>query len=461
MLGRVHAHPHLMVTKRTFQLSKSTLTSLQMIQPTRPYITAAEEVARAIELQKKHNVKDQSKPTEEVSSSEPIHRENFPSRRPYGETLFSQQALNEARSQMLSRGERIDEEETNTPLTSRLDSTLQDANIIELVRELIVRLQTFQVFDHSSYGWDVWNGALLLTIEGGDYPRVKQIYTCMRNDGVKFEPVSFGRLLVFFRRNIRGDDLVSCLQDYQMLLTHLDASTMGRIVRAYGDLGDVASIHRVIAEFTQEKVAISGSCYVKIITSLLKNDALDDANTYMRKMEEEKYEPGPIVLSAFLKYYSDRRDTEQVLYWLSVYDAQGYERDVITYNMMIQHYANTRDEEKTWEWLRSMVKSGLQPTDSTYNTLLGLYIHTGDRQGVETVLKRMEQAGIERDVITYCLIAKANVYNKDTKELFRTLAEMERRKIKPNLSLYKIVITWCISVSRHSTKCRLKEFSKK
>lgn len=200
---RQHAHPHLMVTKRTFQLSKSTSSSLQMIQPTRPYITAAEEVARAIELQKKHNVKvsqlsqtivshhhqDQSKPTEEVSSSEPIHRENFPSRRPYGETLFSQQALNEARSQMLSRGERIDEEETNTPLTSRLDSTLQDANIIELVRELIVRLQTFQVFDHSSYGWDVWNGALLLTIEGGDYPRVKQIYTCMRNDGVKVSPL--------------------------------------------------------------------------------------------------------------------------------------------------------------------------------------------------------------------------------------------------------------------------------
>mmetsp|Transcript_132906 Transcript_132906/g.284060 ORF Transcript_132906/g.284060 Transcript_132906/m.284060 type:complete len:962 (-) Transcript_132906:50-2935(-) len=286
-------------------------------------------------------------------------------------------------------------------------------------------------------------------------------------------------------RTGRRDLLVSQLDRYQSskTLPLRGAHAYGSIIRAYGYIGDLASVWKLWHEMRASNIlptSITMGCMVEAVVTLddpesgyeLIQAILNDSQTrpllnaviycsvlkgfshakrfervwtVYEEMRAEKLQFSIVTYNALVDVCARSFSMGRVKQLLEEMAGQDIEPNMITYSTIIKGYCQENRLDRAFELLANMKKaSQLRPDEITYNSLLDGCARHGFWDRGNGLLADMQRFGVRPSNFTLSVVVKLANRSKRPEQAFELCDELcKKYNIRPNVHVYNNLVHTC------------------
>jgi len=236
--------------------------------------------------------------------------------------------------------------------------------------------------------------------------------------------------------------LESSMKKMRELKIYPSHVTLGILVKAYGQGGDVTRVLKVWNEMAEQRQHANAVTYGCMIDACVKCGHLQKAVEIFQDMKAHKRHRNTILYTMLIKGHGLDKDLAAALALFHEMRDEGVPCNTITYNSIIDVCIKCSDMETAEELFREMTApaSHVQPDLITYSTLLKGYCHIGDLDKALQVAETIKACGLKCDELVYNTLVDGCVKANDLSAGIGLFAEMTQLGMRPSSITHSILI---------------------
>lgn len=237
----------------------------------------------------------------------------------------------------------------------------------------------------------------------------------------------------------RLEQTVHRMKELQIYPSHV---TLGILVKAYGQAGDISRVLKVWEEMEDQRRQANAVTYGCMIDACVKCGHMDKAMEIFHDMKRRRKHRNTILYTTLIKGYGLEKDLRNALMLFREMKEEGVPYNTITYNSIIDACIKCSDVQIAEELLREMMSQGnsLEPDLITYSTLLKGYCHVGDLDKALQVAETIKACGLKCDELVYNTLMDGCVKANDLSAGIGLFAEMTQAGMKPSSITHSILV---------------------
>ncbi|CAK9176376.1 unnamed protein product [Ilex paraguariensis] len=169
------------------------------------------------------------------------------------------------------------------------------------------------------------------------------------------------------------------------------------------------SLYYKIAELVLDEESFQTNIrdYSKLIDAHAKENRLKDAETILKKMNENGILPDILTSTIMVHMYSKASNIDRAKVAFESLRSQGFQPDMRVYNSMIMAYVNAGQPKQGESLMREMEARDIKPTKEIYMALLRSFAQCGDVNGAQRIATTMQFAGFQPSLESCTLLVEA------------------------------------------------------
>merc|ERR1719460_1015470 len=237
----------------------------------------------------------------------------------------------------------------------------------------------------------------------------------------------------------RLDATVQRMRELQIPPSHV---TLGILVKAYGQAGDISRVLKVWDEMGEQRRQANAVTYGCMIDACVKCGHMEKAMEIFYDMKKRRKHRNTILYTTLIKGCGLEKDLRTALTLFREMRDEGVPYNTITYNSIIDVCIKCSDVQTAEELLREMLTPGnnLEPDLITYSTLLKGYCHVGDLDKALQVAETIKACGLKCDELVYNTLMDGCVKANDLSAGVGLFAEMAQSGMKPSSITHSIFL---------------------
>lgn len=218
--------------------------------------------------------------------------------------------------------------------------------------------------------------------------------------------------------------------------------TLGILVKAYGQGGDVSRVLKVWNEMAEQRQHANAVTYGCMIDACVKCGHLQKAVEIFQDMKAHKRHRNTILYTMLIKGHGLDKNLGAALALFHEMRDEGVPCNTITYNSIIDVCIKCSVMDTAEELFREMTApaSHVQPDLITYSTLLKGYCHIGDLDKALQVAETIKACGLKCDELVYNTLVDGCVKANDLSAGIGLFAEMTQSGMRPSSITHSILI---------------------
>jgi pentatricopeptide repeat protein len=191
--------------------------------------------------------------------------------------------------------------------------------------------------------------------------------------------------------------------------------TLGILVKAYGQAGDLQKVTQVWEEMADLRSEANAVTYGCMIDACIKCGNLPKAVDIFRALRSEK---------------------------------SGKHRNTVLYTTLIKGFGGERDLAGALELFREMPKEGVPYNAITFNSILDACVKCSDLQTAESILREMmaPDSAFEPDLITFSTVLKGYCYVGNIDKALHMAETIKARGMRCDELVYNTLMDGCVKV---------------
>jgi len=229
------------------------------------------------------------------------------------------------------------------------------------------------------------------------------------------------------------------MRDLQIYPSHV---TLGILVKAYGQAGDISNVLKVWEEMDEQRRQANAVTYGCMIDACVKCGHVQKAVDIFQDMKKKKKHRNTILYTTLIKGYGMEKDVKNALELFREMRTEGVPYNTITYNSIIDVCIKCSEVETAEDLLREMMSPGtnLEPDLITYSTVLKGYCHAGDLDKALQVAETIKACGLKCDELVYNTLMDGCVKANDLSAGIGLFAEMTASGMQPSSITHSILV---------------------
>jgi len=220
--------------------------------------------------------------------------------------------------------------------------------------------------------------------------------------------------------------------------------TLGILVKAYGQAGDLPKVLQVWDEMENQRGQANAVTYGCMIDACVKCGNLEKAVEIFNGMRESGKHRNTILYTTLIKGYGLEKDLEKVMSLFREMPHEGVPYNTITYNSAIDACVKCGDlatGEQLLNEMRQCQESGdLKPDLITYSTLLKGYCHVGELDKALQVVEAIKSSGLQCDELVYNTLMHGCVKASNLMVGVNLFEEMVKSGMRPSAITHSILV---------------------
>ncbi|KAL3676741.1 hypothetical protein R1sor_026689 [Riccia sorocarpa] len=298
-----------------------------------------------------------------------------------------------------------------------------------------------------------FNAALNACATGALTKKAEELLERMASMGVEPDIITFNILIKLFAKAGKADQLLNMIEQMEEHGIEPDVTTYNSLVSAYVNLGDLEEAERIVYAMQQAVGAgaarmESGSDDLKLPTRFWSRVAKPDVRTYttlmngyvkkgrikdavqllitMRNGEDGKTHPNEVTYTTVIAACINLGMMDEANSLLLEMAEQKVPANLITYNILLKGYCSSGQLSKAYDVMKKMKAAGIQPDVVSYNTLLHGCIQRDDNVVALEIFREMRGAGIAPSEVSYTTLMNAFAKNGQPKLVAEVFEEMKQ-----------------------------------
>lgn len=229
------------------------------------------------------------------------------------------------------------------------------------------------------------------------------------------------------------------MQELQIQPSHV---TLGILVKAYGQAGDISRVLKVWDEMAEQRRQANAVTYGCMIDACVRCGHMEKAVEIFKDMKRRRKHRNTILYTTLIKGYGQAKDLPNALALFKEMKEEGVPYNTITYNSIIDVCIKCSDVANSEILLREMMAPGsdLEPDLITYSTLLKGYCHVGDLDKALQVAETIRACGLRCDELVYNTLMDGCVKANDLSAGIGLFAEMAQSGMMPSSITHSIMV---------------------
>jgi len=220
--------------------------------------------------------------------------------------------------------------------------------------------------------------------------------------------------------------------------------TLGILVKAYGQAGDLQKVLQVWDEMENQRGQANAVTYGCMIDACVKCGNLDKAVEIFDGMRESGKHRNTILYTTLIKGYGLEKDLDKVMRLFREMPHEGVPYNTITYNSAIDACVKCGDlstGEQLLNEMRQHEETGeLKPDLITYSTLLKGYCHVGELEKALHVVEAIKASGLQCDELVYNTLMHGCVKANNLQIGAHLFEEMVKSGMRPSAITHSILV---------------------
>mmetsp|Transcript_78713 Transcript_78713/g.227578 ORF Transcript_78713/g.227578 Transcript_78713/m.227578 type:complete len:689 (-) Transcript_78713:216-2282(-) len=256
------------------------------------------------------------------------------------------------------------------------------------------------------------------------------------------DEVLFNALLDTCCRMKDLDRLESTMLKMRELQIYPSHVTLGILVKAYGQAGDITKVLKVWDEMDEQRTQANAVTFGCMIDACVKCGHVNKAVEIFEDMKAKKKHRNTILYTTLIKGYGMEKDAKHALELFREMREEGVPYNTITYNSIIDVCIKCSELETAEDLLREMISSNenVEPDLITYSTVLKGYCHAGDLDKALQVAETIKACGLKCDELVYNTLMDGCVKANDLSAGIGLFAEMTQSGMQPSLITHSILV---------------------
>jgi len=229
------------------------------------------------------------------------------------------------------------------------------------------------------------------------------------------------------------------MRDLQIYPSHV---TLGILVKAYGQAGDINKVLKVWEDMDEQRTQANAVTYGCMIDACVKCGHVHKAVDIFQDMKKKKKHRNTILYTTLIKGFGMEKDVNNALALFREMKEEGVPYNTITYNSIIDVCIKCSEVETAEDLLREMIstREGVEPDLITYSTVLKGYCHAGDLDKALQVAETIKACGLKCDELVYNTLMDGCVKANDLSAGIGLFAEMTQSGMQPSLITHSILV---------------------
>jgi len=229
------------------------------------------------------------------------------------------------------------------------------------------------------------------------------------------------------------------MQELQIYPSHV---TLGILVKAYGQAGDVHRVLKVWDDMSEQRKQANAVTYGCMIDACVKCGQVAKAVDIFMDMKRKRKHRNTILYTTLIKGYGLEKDLPNALALFKEMAEEGVPYNTITYNSIIDVCIKCNDVQAAEDHMREMMAPGssFEPDLITFSTLLKGYCHVGDLDKALQVAETLKACGLKCDELVYNTLMDGCVKANDLSAGIGLFAEMTHAGMKPSSITHSILV---------------------
>eukprot|EP00928_Gymnodinium_smaydae_P095383 TRINITY_DN819_c0_g6_i1.p1 TRINITY_DN819_c0_g6~~TRINITY_DN819_c0_g6_i1.p1 ORF type:complete len:633 (-),score=129.09 TRINITY_DN819_c0_g6_i1:163-2061(-) len=229
------------------------------------------------------------------------------------------------------------------------------------------------------------------------------------------------------------------MEEFQITPSHV---TLGILVKAYGQAGDVQRVLKVWDDMVEQRSHANAVTFGCMIDACVKCGCMTKAMEIFRDMKAQHKHRNTILYTTLVKGYGLEKDLKNALELFREMQAEGVPYNTITYNSIIDVCIKCCDVATAESLLHEMLNNGhgVEPDLITYSTLLKGYCHFGDLDRALQVAATIKDCGLTCDELVYNTLMDGCVKANDLSAGIGLFAEMTQAGMQPSSITHSILL---------------------
>mmetsp|Transcript_39272 Transcript_39272/g.108245 ORF Transcript_39272/g.108245 Transcript_39272/m.108245 type:complete len:663 (-) Transcript_39272:197-2185(-) len=256
------------------------------------------------------------------------------------------------------------------------------------------------------------------------------------------DEVLFNALLDTCFRMKNVNQLEYTLQRMRQLQIQPSHVTLGILVKAYGQAGDVSKVLAIWDEMTDQRNHANAVTFGCMIDACVKCGRMDKAIEIFGNMKSRRKHRNTILYTTLIKGYGMQKDLQHALELFREMKDEGVPYNAITYNSIIDVSIKCCDVQTAESLLRQMIEddNGIEPDLITFSTLLKGSCQEGDLDRALQIAEIIKDRGLKCDELVYNTLLDGCVKANDLSAGIGLFAEMIAEGMTPSQITHGILV---------------------
>lgn len=237
----------------------------------------------------------------------------------------------------------------------------------------------------------------------------------------------------------RLDATFDKMQELDIQPSHV---TLGILVKAHGQAGDISRVMRVWEEMDDQRRTANAVTHGCMIDACVKCGHVEKAMDIFQDMRKRRKHRNTILYTTLIKGYGTEKNLKNALMLFEEMKREGVPCNAITYNSIIDVCVKCSDLAAAERLLTEMVdvNSPVSPDLITYSTLLKGYCHAGELDKALQVAETIRATGLQCDELVYNTLMDGCVKTNDMAAGIGLFSEMIQEGMMPSSITHSILL---------------------
>ncbi|XP_030967398.1 pentatricopeptide repeat-containing protein At3g61520, mitochondrial [Quercus lobata] len=296
--------------------------------------------------------------------------------------------------------------------------------------------------------------------KGGDFERMNNLTTEMKEMNIQPNVVTFGILINLMCKSRRVDDALEVFKKMKEgsdgVLVEPDAIMYNTLIDGLCKVGRQEEGLSLVEQMrSQNGCAPNTVTYNCLIDGFCKSGEIERAQELFDQMNRESVFPNVITLNTLIDGMCRHGRINSAVEFLNDMQSKGVKGNAVTYAILINAFCNVNNIDKAMEFFDQMSNSGCSPDAIVYYTLISGLSQAGRMDDASSVVSKLKEVGFCLDTVCYNVLIGGFCKKNKLDKAYETLKEMEEAGVKPDSVTYNTLISYLSKTGNFTTAHRV------
>ncbi|KAL9435174.1 hypothetical protein AB3S75_021442 [Citrus x aurantiifolia] len=305
----------------------------------------------------------------------------------------------------------------------------------------------------------------------GDFKRMNQLFTEMKENDIEPSVVTFGTIINRLCKLYRADE---ALEVFEKMIAGKETAEISvePDVIIFNTLIDglckVGKQEEALGLIEQMRLRLQKGCmpnavtYNCLINGFCKSGNIEKGLELFHLMKQEGVTANVVTLNTLVDGMCRHGRINSAVEFFQEVTRKGLCANAVTYTILITAFCNVNNFQGAIKWFDDMSRAGCSADSVVYFTLISSLCQAGRMNDASLVVSKLKEAGFRPDIVCYNHLISGFCKKKMLDKAYEVLQEMEDIGMTPNSVTYNTLISFLsksgnFSAARRVLKKMVKE----